>query len=41
MENGARQDKPPGYRPEFHLRYYAAFVWALDGNHIEAVNHNR
>jgi predicted lactoylglutathione lyase len=41
MEHGARQDKPPGYRTEFHPGYYAAFEWNLDGNHIESVNHNR
>jgi predicted lactoylglutathione lyase len=41
MERGGRVDKPPGYRPEFHAGYYAAFVWDMDGNHVEAVNHNR
>jgi catechol 2,3-dioxygenase-like lactoylglutathione lyase family enzyme len=41
MAHGGREDKAPGLRPEFHAGYYAAFVWDSDGNHIEAVNHNR
>ena len=41
MAHGARDDHAPGFRPEFHPGYYAAFVWDPDGNHIEAVNHNR
>ena len=41
IHGGAREDKAPAYRAEFHEGYYAAFVWDFDGNHIEAVNHNR
>ena len=41
MAHGGREDKAPGFRLEFHPGYYAAFVWDSDGNHIEAVNHNR
>ncbi len=41
MAHGGREDHAPGFRPEFHPGYYAAFVWDADGNHIEAVNHNR
>ena len=41
MAHGGREDKAPGFRSEFHPGYYAAFLWDADGNHIEAVNHNR
>jgi catechol 2,3-dioxygenase-like lactoylglutathione lyase family enzyme len=34
---GARDDGKPGYRPEYHETYYAAFVRDPDGNRIEAV----
>jgi catechol 2,3-dioxygenase-like lactoylglutathione lyase family enzyme len=34
MDNGA-----PGLRPHYHATYYAAFVYDLDGNNIEAVCH--
>ena len=30
---------PPGLRPHYHANYYAAFVFDLDGNNIEAVCH--
>lgn len=30
---------PPGLRPEYSGRYFAAFVLDLDGNNIEAVFH--
>jgi catechol 2,3-dioxygenase-like lactoylglutathione lyase family enzyme len=34
---GGTSDGAPGLRPEYHERYYAAFVRDLDGNRIEAV----
>ena len=36
---GARDNGPPGLREQYHPTYYAAFVIDLDGNPIEAVNH--
>ncbi|WP_066337573.1 VOC family protein [Azohydromonas lata] len=38
MENGGRDNGPPGERP-YHPGYYAAFVLDPDGNNIEAVFH--
>ncbi len=34
---GAEDDGPPGFRPQYDLRYYAAFLRDRDGNRIEAV----
>ena len=34
---GGSCDGPPGLRPEYNERYYAAFIKDLDGNRIEAV----
>ena len=34
---GARDNGPPGLRPEYHAHYYAAFVIGPDGHNIEAV----
>jgi catechol 2,3-dioxygenase-like lactoylglutathione lyase family enzyme len=34
VDNGA-----PGRRPQYHERYYAAFVLDPDGNNVEAVCH--
>ncbi len=34
---GGASDGAPGLRPEYHGRYYAAFIVDLDGNRIEAV----
>lgn len=34
---GGRDNGPSGPRPEYHDRYYAAFVLDPDGNNIEAV----
>lgn len=34
---GGASDGAPGLRPEYHARYYAAFVRDADGNRIEAV----
>jgi catechol 2,3-dioxygenase-like lactoylglutathione lyase family enzyme len=37
LKHGATDNGPPGLRPEYSGRYYAAFVLDLDGNNIEAV----
>jgi catechol 2,3-dioxygenase-like lactoylglutathione lyase family enzyme len=37
--HGATDIGPPGLRPEYSGRYYAAFVLDLDGNNVEAVFH--
>ena len=34
---GGRDAGPPGLRPQYSATYYAAFVFDLDGNKIEAV----
>lgn len=34
---GGRDNGAPGYRPQYHPGYYAAFVLDLDGHNIEAV----
>lgn len=34
---GARDDGPPGVRPEYDPKYYAAFIRDLDGHRIEVV----
>lgn len=39
MAAGGRENRPPGYRPEYHPGYYAAFVFDPDGNNVEAVHH--
>ena len=36
---GAADNGAPGLRPNYHPAYYAAFVFDLDGHHIEAVCH--
>jgi catechol 2,3-dioxygenase-like lactoylglutathione lyase family enzyme len=36
---GGRDNGAPGLRPHYHDTYYAAFVYDLDGNNIEAVCH--
>jgi catechol 2,3-dioxygenase-like lactoylglutathione lyase family enzyme len=36
---GGKDNGPPGLRPHYHADYYAAFVFDLDGNNIEAVCH--
>jgi len=35
----ARDNGPPGLRPQYHEHYYAAFVLDPDGHNIEAVIH--
>jgi len=37
LEAGGTDNGAPGYRPQYHLGYYAAFVHDLDGYNIEAV----
>lgn len=39
MEAGAKDNGPPGLRPQYHSTYYAAFVVDPDGHNIEAVCH--
>jgi catechol 2,3-dioxygenase-like lactoylglutathione lyase family enzyme len=36
---GARDNGPPGPRPQYHPDYYGAFVLDPDGHNIEAVCH--
>jgi catechol 2,3-dioxygenase-like lactoylglutathione lyase family enzyme len=36
---GGKDNGPPGLRPHYHAGYYAAFVFDLDGNNVEAVCH--
>jgi len=36
---GGKDNGAPGLRPQYHARYYAAFVIAPDGHNIEAVCH--
>jgi len=40
LRHGATDNGPPGLRPEYSGRYYAAFVLDLDGNNAEAVFHS-
>ena len=37
LAHGGRDNGRPGYRPQYHDHYYAAFVLDPDGNNIEAV----
>lgn len=39
LQAGARDNGPPGLRPQYHPHYYGAFVLDLDGHNIEAVCH--
>ncbi|UJR20527.1 hypothetical protein I4U23_023654 [Adineta vaga] len=39
LKNGAKDNGPPGVRPQYHRFYYGAFVIDADGNNVEAVNH--
>lgn len=34
---GGKDNGAPGLRPEYHEKYYGAFILDLDGNNIEAV----
>ncbi len=37
VERGGEDDGPPGRRPDYNPRYYAAFIKDPDGNRIEVV----
>ena len=39
MAAGARDNGPPGLRPQYRANYYAAFVLDPDGHNVEAVCH--
>ena len=39
MSAGAKDNGPPGLRPQYSGRYFAAFVLDPDGHNIEAVCH--
>lgn len=39
LNAGAKDNGPPGLRPQYSGRYYAAFVLDPDGHNIEAVCH--
>ncbi len=39
MAAGAKDNGPPGLRPQYHANYYAAFVIGPDGHNIEMVCH--
>jgi catechol 2,3-dioxygenase-like lactoylglutathione lyase family enzyme len=39
VDHGGTSIGPPGVRPEYSGRYYAAFVLDPDGNNVEAVFH--
>jgi catechol 2,3-dioxygenase-like lactoylglutathione lyase family enzyme len=41
LQAGAKDNGPPGLRPNYSGRYYAAFVIDPDGHNIEAVCHER
>ncbi|CZT49666.1 uncharacterized protein RSE6_10545 [Rhynchosporium secalis] len=37
LKAGARCNGPPGFRPQYHEKYYGAFILDPDGNNIECV----
>ena len=39
IEQGAKDNGPPGLRPMYHPNYYGAFVIDHDGNNVEACCH--
>jgi catechol 2,3-dioxygenase-like lactoylglutathione lyase family enzyme len=39
LSAGGRDNGPPGLRPQYHDKYYAAYLIDPDGNNIEAVDH--
>jgi catechol 2,3-dioxygenase-like lactoylglutathione lyase family enzyme len=39
VQNGGKDNGPPGVRPEYSGYYFAAFVLDPDGNNVEAVFH--
>ena len=40
LSTGGRDHGAPGRRPEYHARYYGAFVLDPDGHNVEAVYGN-
>lgn len=40
LDAGAKDNGPPGLRPRYHAKYFAAFVIGPDGHNIEMVCHN-
>jgi catechol 2,3-dioxygenase-like lactoylglutathione lyase family enzyme len=40
IKAGAKDNGPPGLRPEYHPNYYGAFVIDPDGHNLEAVCHD-
>ena len=40
VRHGGTDNGPPGLRPEYSGRYFAAFVLDPDGNNVEAVFHD-
>lgn len=40
LQAGGKDNGKPGLRPDYHARYYAAFVFDPDGNNVEAVTHD-
>jgi catechol 2,3-dioxygenase-like lactoylglutathione lyase family enzyme len=38
---GGRDNGAPGFRPQYHATYYAAYVLDPDGHNVEAVDHGR
>jgi catechol 2,3-dioxygenase-like lactoylglutathione lyase family enzyme len=41
LEHGGRRRGAPGVWVQYSERYYAAYVWDLDGNNVEGVFHSR
>ncbi|MDX2265063.1 MAG: VOC family protein [Hyphomicrobiales bacterium] len=39
LTEGAKDNGPPGVRPQYHANYYGAFILDLDGHNVEAVCH--
>jgi catechol 2,3-dioxygenase-like lactoylglutathione lyase family enzyme len=39
LANGGTDDGPPGMRPQYGARYYAAYVRDPDGLRVEVVSH--
>ena len=40
LQAGGTDNGVPGFRPQYHPSYYAAFVLDPDGHNIEAVFHD-
>jgi catechol 2,3-dioxygenase-like lactoylglutathione lyase family enzyme len=39
LSAGGRDNGAPGLRPDYHDKYWAAYLIDPDGNNVEAVNH--